>query len=218
MVCAFNGVSRSGISPFDARADGFLVGEGAGVVVLKRLRDAVRDGDRIRAVIRGIGESTDGQGRNVYAPNPAGQALAVQRAIEAAGVRPGDIDYIECHGTGTAVGDVSEVDAYARVYGRHGRPRPIALSSVKSMIGHLNAAAGVAGLIRAVCALEHGVIPPTLRFETPNPNVAFDAGPFEVVTRAMPWPRASGRARRAAVSGFGLGGANAHVIIEETAA
>jgi acyl transferase domain-containing protein len=217
MVCAFNGVSRSGISPFDARADGFLVGEGAGVVVLKRLRDAVRDGDRIRAVIRGIGESTDGHGRNVYAPNPAGQALAVQRAIEVAGVRPGDIDYIECHGTGTAVGDVSEVDAYARVYGRHGRPKPIALSSVKSMIGHLNAAAGVAGLIRAVCALEHCVIPPTLRFETPNPNVAFDAGPFEVATRAMPWPKVSGRSRRAAVSGFGLGGANAHVIIEDTA-
>jgi acyl transferase domain-containing protein len=215
IACAFNGLSARGISPFDAAADGFIGGEGAGAVVLKRLSDARRDGDRVLGVVRGIGASSDGSSRSVFAPDAAGQALAVRRALEDARIAPGDVDYIECHGTGTYTGDVSEVTAYAQVYGGHGRPRPIALSSVKSMVGHLNAAAGMAALLRVLGALQARRIPPTLHFRTPNPDAPFAAGPFEVVTCTLPWTSDPGRPRRAGVSSFGLGGSNVHVILEE---
>lgn len=215
IACAFNGLSASKIAPFDAAADGFIGGEGAGAVVLKRLADARRDGDRVLGVVRGIGTSSDGAARSVFAPDATGQALAVRRALDDAQIAPNCVDYIECHGTGTYAGDVSEVSAYAQVYGGHGRVRPIALSSVKSMVGHLNAAAGIASVVRVLCALGARQLPPTLHFRTPNPDAPFTAGPFEVVDRTIPWPETPGRPRRAGVSSFGLGGSNVHVILEE---
>jgi acyl transferase domain-containing protein len=216
IACSFNGLSARGISPFDAGADGFIGGEGAGAVVLKRLRDARADGDRVLGIVRGIGASSDGASRSVFAPDAAGQALAVRRALEDARLAPRDVDWVECHGTGTYTGDASEVTAYAQSYGGHGRPSPMLLSSVKSMIGHLNAAAGMAALVRVLCALQDRRIPPTLHFGSPNPDAPFAAGPFEVATRTLPWPAEPGRPRRAGISSFGLGGSNVHVILEES--
>ncbi len=198
--------------PFDAAASGMFEGSGAGVVVLKRLEDAVRDGDSIRAVIRGSAVNNDGSWKTGYtAPSVDGQAEVIAEALMSAGVGPDAIGYVEAHGTGTPVGDPIEVEALARVFS--GRPpRSCALGSVKANIGHLDAAAGAAGLIKAVLSLERGVIPPHPNLTAPNPLIDIDSTPFYVNSDPAEWPE--GR-RLAGVSSFGMGGTNAHVVLEQ---
>nr|WP_280959883.1 type I polyketide synthase [Anaeromyxobacter dehalogenans] len=212
--CRFNALSATGSTPFDARADGFVPGEGAGVLVLRRLADAERDGQRVHALVRAVGASSDGKGKSVFAPSLEGEALAMRRALEAGGIDPALVDYVECHGTGTALGDRTEVEACVRAYGR-GRARPLRIGSVKSNIGHLLGAAGAPALLKAVLAVREGLLPPSLEVERPNPAIDFGAGPVEVVTRAERWTAPDGAPRRAGVSGFGLGGTNVHALVEE---
>ncbi|MCZ2340221.1 MAG: SDR family NAD(P)-dependent oxidoreductase [Bacteroidales bacterium] len=204
--------------PFDAAGDGTILGEGLGVVVLKRLTDAERDGDRIYAVIKGIGSSSDGKGNAIYAPSAAGQKKCLQNAYRLAGVSPDTIELVEAHGTGTKVGDAVEVSALTEVYGAIAaqKPRPwCAIGSVKSQIGHTKAAAGSASLIKAALALYNKVLPPTAKVTKPvEPLLAADS-PFFVNTQARPWlPRAE-HPRRAALSAFGFGGSNFHAVLEE---
>ena len=208
--------SSGNAQPFNRDADGTILGEGVGIVVLKRLADAERDGDRIYAVIKGIGSSSDGKGQAVYAPSPEGQARALRAAYHNAGVTPDTIGLVEAHGTGTPVGDAVEASALSRVYQDAEREGSwCALGSVKSMIGHTKAAAGVAGLIKAVMALHHKVLPPTIKVETPNETVAPGETPFYVNTEKRPWLPESGHPRRAGVSAFGFGGSNFHCVVEE---
>ena len=202
---------------FDARAQGTVAGEGVGVVVLKRLRDALADGDHVRAVIRGAAINNDGALKVGYtAPSVDGQAAAIARAHAMAGVDPATITYVEAHGTGTELGDPIEIAALTQVFrARTNRREFCAIGSVKTNIGHLDAAAGVAGLIKTVLALEHRVLPPSLHFETPNPNIDFASSPFRVNAALTDWPRSDDAPRRAGVSSFGIGGTNAHVVLEE---
>ncbi len=200
---------------FDVRAAGTIGGNGGGLVVLKRLADAVADGDRIRAVIRGTAINNDGAGKVGFtAPAVDGQAEVIAAALAAAGAGPETIGLIEAHGSGTPLGDPIEVAALHQVFGVGAGPGSCALGSVKTNIGHLDAAAGAAGLIKAVLAVERGVRPPSLHFESPNPAIDFAAGPFFVPKEATPWPAGPGP-RRAGVSSFGMGGTNAHAVIEE---
>ncbi|MFO0930933.1 MAG: type I polyketide synthase, partial [Gemmataceae bacterium] len=202
--------------PFDAQAAGTVFGSGVGVVVLRRLADAVRDGDTIHAVIRGAAVNNDG-GRKVSFSAPAvqGQAEVIARALAMAGVDPDAVGYVEAHGTATPVGDPVEVEALTQVFReKTDRKSFCILGSLKSNVGHLVAAAGVAGLIKATLALKHEVIPPTLHFQTPNPRIDWANSPFRVSAVAVPWPRGD-RLRFAGVSSFGVGGTNAHVILEE---
>ncbi|MFF9478421.1 type I polyketide synthase [Streptomyces sp. NPDC014733] len=210
---------------FSEDARGIVAGDGAGVVVLRRLRDAIEDGDHIHAVIRGSAVNNDGHDRAGYtAPGVRGQAEVIRRAQLAAGVSPDDISYIEAHGTGTPVGDPIEVTALAQVFGADGTgdrtardtgaEGPVALGSVKTNIGHTDTAAGVAGLIKTVLALEDRTLPATLHFTGPNPRIDFGATPFGVTTRTRKW-ETSRLPRRAGVSSFGIGGTNAHVVLEE---
>ncbi|WP_329009166.1 polyketide synthase dehydratase domain-containing protein [Micromonospora rifamycinica] len=208
-------LSRQGeIRPFDAAADGLLIGEGTGVVVLKRYADAVRDGDRVYAVIRGSGVSSDGKSASMFNPAVSGQVLAIRRAWESAGLDPTAPDalgLLEAHGTGTPTGDAAELTTVAEVFGPYtGGPRPV-IGSVKSMIGHTMPAAGVAGLIKAALAVHRGVLPPTLHCETPRKEMA--ATRFAPIATAQPWE--SDGPRRAGVNAFGFGGINAHLIIEQ---
>ncbi|MBM7814503.1 type I polyketide synthase [Saccharothrix algeriensis] len=204
------------VRPFDAAARGTVFGNGAGVVVLKRLEDALADGDTVHAVILGSAVNNDGAGKASFtAPAVSGQAAVVAEAMAAAEVDPEDIDYVEAHGTGTIVGDAIEVEALNRAFGGRGR---CALGSVKGNVGHLDAAAGMAGLIKTVLALKHETLPATLNHDTPNPEIDFAAGGFRVQAERAPWPRVPGRPRRAGVSAFGFGGTNAHVILEEAPA
>ncbi|UFS70031.1 SDR family oxidoreductase [Geomonas sp. RF6] len=200
--------------PFDSSADGTTLGEGLGIVVLKRLEDAERDGDRIYAVIRGVGSSSDGKGDAIYAPSAAGQKKALLDAYERAGVTPDTIGLIEAHGTGTRVGDGVEVNALREVYGETDQPW-CALGSVKSQIGHTKAAAGAAGLIKAALALYHRTIPPTIKVQKPLPEVSAGRTPFYLPAAKRPWIASSTSPRRAAVSAFGFGGSNFHVVLEE---
>jgi phthiocerol/phenolphthiocerol synthesis type-I polyketide synthase E len=201
---------------FDAAADGTVWGTGAGVVALKRLADAVADGDHVYAVIRGSAINNDGTDKAGFSsPSVDGQAAAISRALEAAGVSPGTIDYVEAHGTGTQVGDPIEVEALNRVYRRDPwQPGTCAIGSVKTNIGHLGSAAGAAGLIKVALALHHRAIPPSLHFRRPNPAIDFASGPFFVNSSLRPWD-VDGRPRRAGVSSFGIGGTNAHAVLEE---
>jgi acyl transferase domain-containing protein/acyl carrier protein len=211
-ACRFNALSANHSAPFSAKADGFVAGEGAGVFVLKRLSDAERDGDRIHAVIRSVAGSSDGKGRSVLAPSEEGEATAMKRALAAANIPPSSVDLVECHGTGTALGDVVEAKATHAAY-NEGRVRPILIGSVKSNIGHLNAAAGTAGMMKATLALKNAFIPKSLKSEPRNPKIP--AG-VEVVDTHREWPYpADGGPRRAGISAFGVGGANFHAIIEE---
>ncbi len=205
--------------PFDARGRGIRGGSGAGIVVLKRLADAVRDRDHVRAVIRGGSVNNDGAAKMGYtAPSLDGQMQAILAAQQAAGVDPEEISYIEAHGTATVVGDPIEIGALTRAFRqRTAKKQFCALGSVKSNLGHLDAAAGVAGLVKTVLALEHKAIPPSLNFETPNPQIDFENSPFFVNTALRPWT-ANGAPRQAAVSSFGIGGTNAHTILEESPA
>ena len=198
--------------PFDADADGMVRGEGCGLVVLKRLADARRDGDRILAVLRGSAVNSDGRSSGLVAPNPAAQRAVLAQAHRDAGVRPEQVGYVEAHGTGTPLGDPIEAGALGEAMGRS-RPEgePLLVGSVKSTIGHLEAAAGSAGLIKAVLAVRDGVIPATVHHHEPTPHVDFAAEGLEVVSRARPW---TARRRVAGVSSFGFGGTNAHVVLE----
>jgi len=202
---------------FDERASGTVSGSGVGVVVLKRLADALRDGDSIRAVIRGSALNNDGaQKVGFTAPREDGQAKAIRTAQEVAQVDPETITYYEAHGTATAIGDPIEIAAAAQAFRAATDARDFcALGSVKTNIGHLDAAAGIAGLIKTVLALEHRTLPPSLHFERPNPRIDFAASPFYVSTAAVAWP-AGPSPRRAGVSSFGLGVTNAHMVLEES--
>lgn len=202
---------------FDAEADGIGLGEGIGAVVLKRLRDAERDGDVIHAVIRGIGSSSDGRNRSLTAPSPPGQRLALERAYRDAGVSPASISFIEAHSTGTTVGDQAECEALTEFLSQSGaRPRSCAVGSVKSMIGHTKAAAGLASLIKMTMALEHRILPPTIHVEKPNKVLCDPATPLYVNTENRPWFVANGQSpRRTGISAFGFGGTNFHAVLEE---
>ncbi len=208
---------RGEIRPFDEQADGMLAGEGIGMVLLKRLEDAERDGDLIYAVIRGIGSSSDGRYKSIYAPRPEGQAKAIRRAYEDAAVEPETVGLIEAHGTGTGAGDPAEMEGLRLAFGEsNGRGQHIALGSIKSQIGHAKGAAGVAGLIKAALALHHKILPATLNVERPNPKLELERSPFYVNTETRPWIRPQGAPpRRAGVSAFGFGGTNFHVVLEE---
>nr|WP_269475773.1 type I polyketide synthase [Streptomyces gossypiisoli] len=201
---------------FAAGADGYGRGEGCGVVVLKPLSAAQRDGDRVLAVIRGSAVNQDGASNGLLAPNPEAQEELLRAALAAAGLSAPDIDYVEAHGTGTALGDPIEAAALSAVL-LDGRDRDLLIGSVKTNIGHLEAAAGIAGLIKVVLALRHDTLPASLNFDRPNPLIPFDELRMRVVTRRTPWPR-TGRPRRAGVSSFGFGGTNAHAVVEEAPA
>ncbi len=201
--------------PFAQNSDGTILGEGIGMVVLKRLEDAERDNDNIYAVIRGVGTSSDGKGNAVYVPSRVGQARAVRNAYEQAGVTPDTIGLVEAHGTGTKVGDASELGALTDVYREQRNAGTwCALGSVKSQIGHTKAAAGIAGLIKVIMALRNKTLPPSIKIDSPIDELAKDETPFYVNAKSQPW-LANGAPRRAAVSAFGFGGSNFHCVLEE---
>ena len=201
---------------FDAQAQGTVFGSGMGIVVLKRLADAIADGDCIQAVIRGSAINNDGAGKVGYtAPSVAGQAAVIAQAQAAAGVEAETITYIEAHGTGTALGDPIEIAALTQAFRMHTQKTGFcAVGSVKTNIGHLDAAAGVAGLIKTVLALQHQTLPPSLHFSEPNPQIDFASSPFYVNTELSEW-QTNGTPRRAGISSFGIGGTNCHIILEE---
>ena len=203
---------------FDSRADGFVRSEGCGIVVLKRLSDALQDGDTIFAVIRGTAVNQDGRSSGLTAPNGPSQQDVIRKALANAGVAPSQVQYVESHGTGTALGDPIEVQALAAVMSEN-RPKsePLVIGSVKTNLGHLETAAGVAGLIKVLLALQHQQIPPHLHVRKLNPHISWDDLPVTVATAGMPWPSGS-RKRIAGVSSFGLSGTNAHIIVEEAPA
>lgn len=200
---------------FDDAADGYGRGEGCGIVVLKRLSDALRDGDRVLALIRGSAVHQDGRTDGIMAPSPTAQAHLLRKAYEAAGVAPHEVDYVEAHGTGTRVGDPIEATALSEVVGdRPEGRRPCLIGSVKTNIGHCEAAAGIAGLIKTVLAMERGVIPPTLSVSGPRTDIPWQTSGLSLVTEATPWPE-SGRPRLAGVASYGYGGTIAHVVLEQ---
>ncbi|MBV8291535.1 MAG: amino acid adenylation domain-containing protein, partial [Mycobacterium sp.] len=200
---------------FDARADGYVRGEGAAIVVLKPLSRALADADPIYAVIRGSATNQDGRTNGLMAPSRGSQEAVLAEAYRRAGVSPGAVDYVEAHGTGTSLGDAIEANALGTVLAEGRAPgSPCAVGSVKTNIGHLEAAAGVAGLIKVALALRHRAIPPSLNFAEPNPLIPFDSLPLHVAQTLTPWPENGGRAV-AGVSSFGFGGANAHVVLTE---
>ncbi|MFF3330559.1 SDR family NAD(P)-dependent oxidoreductase [Streptomyces sp. NPDC002888] len=211
------GLSPSGrCSPFSAEADGVVWAEGCGLVLLKRLADARRDGDRVLAVVKGSAINQDGRSQGLSAPNGLAQERVLRAALDAAGLSPDDIDFIEAHGTGTPLGDPIEGRALAAVFGP-GRPadRPLGVGSLKSNIGHTQAAAGIGGVIKTVLALGHERIPASLHAETPTEHIDWASGGLRVHTDAQKWPGGGDRVRRAGVSAFGISGTNAHVVLEE---
>jgi acyl transferase domain-containing protein/NADPH:quinone reductase-like Zn-dependent oxidoreductase/acyl carrier protein len=202
---------------FDAAADGFAPGEGSGVVVLKRLADALQDGDRIRAVIRGSAVNHDGRSTVLTAPNGLSQQAVIRSALRNARIDPHEISFVEAHGTGTSLGDPIEMEALNAVYGgvgAEGDAPPCLVGAVKTNFGHLEAAAGLAGLIKAVLCLENGVIPKNLHFQKLNPQILLEGSRLAVATEPVPWPRGT-RPRVAGISSFGISGTNAHIIVEE---
>lgn len=207
---------RGRCSTFDAGGDGIVISEGIAMVALKRLADAERDGDRIYAVIKGVGASSDGSAKGMTAPLPAGQLRAMRRAYEMAGFGPSTVGLFEAHGTGTVAGDTAELESTTRLIAEEGvGPRHAVIGSVKTMIGHTKATAGVAGLVKALLALHHRVLPPHRNVSTPNAVLADPAAPLYVVDEAMPWLEAPDVPRRASCSAFGFGGTNFHVALEE---
>jgi acyl transferase domain-containing protein len=203
--------------PFSQSADGTMMGEGGGMLSLRRLEDAERDGDAIYAVIRGLGSSSDGRSKSVYAPRPEGQSVALQRCYVHAGYSPATVRLVEAHGTGTAAGDMCEATALKEVFAAAdaGRRQWCALGSVKSQIGHTKGAAGSAGMVKVALALRHQAFPPTANIDAPNPEMGFGESPLYLNTKARPWIQASGEPRRGSVSSFGFGGTNFHVALEE---
>ena len=204
---------------FDASANGYVRGEGCGILVLKRLADAEADGDRIWGVIRGSALNQDGASQGLTVPNGAAQERVIAAALERAGLQPSDIDYLEAHGTGTEVGDPIEINATAAAFGPgRGPDRPLLIGSVKTNIGHLESGAGVAGLIKTLLAMNRGLIPAHLHFRNPNPEMDWARLPLRVTSTPTPWPSRSGHPALAGVSGFGWSGTNAHVVLEGYAA
>ncbi|MEV0125240.1 SDR family NAD(P)-dependent oxidoreductase [Streptomyces sp. NPDC050703] len=201
--------------PFDASADGYVRSEGAGVVILKPLGRALADGDPVHAVIRGGAVNQDGASNGLMAPNPRAQEAVVRAAHARAGVRAADIAYVEAHGTGTILGDPIEAKALGAVLGEgRAADRPCLIGSVKSNLGHMEAAAGIGGLIKTALMVRHRTVPPTLHYRTPNPHIPFDDLPLRVAHTRQPWPDTAGPAL-AGVSSFGFGGTNAHLVVEE---
>lgn len=213
--CKTPAISKKGkITPFDAAADGMILGDGVGIVVLKRLSDAKRDRDKIYAVVRGVGSSGDGRAKSIYAPSKEGQIRALRRAYENAQVEPETIGLIEAHGTGTAAGDACEISAISEVYHKDNHRRDTIIGSVKSQIGHLRMAAGVAGFIKVALALHEKVLPASLHMSTPNPTL-LDSN-LCVLSKPKAWIiNDSQPVRRGAVSAFGFGGTNYHIVLEE---
>ena len=208
--------SRKGsIRPFDTDSDGMLIGEGVGMLVLKRLEDAERDGDRIYGLLTGVGSSSDGRYKSVYAPRPQGQALAMQRAYDEAGYDASTVRLIEGHGTATGAGDAAEFESMSMVFGKNNASKNnIAIGSVKSQVGHTKAAAGAAGMIKAALALYHKVLPGTINVTKPHDKFGIENSPFYVNSETRPWFK-NGVPRRAGLSAFGFGGVNVHFAMEE---
>ncbi|MEU9736289.1 thioester reductase domain-containing protein [Streptomyces sp. NPDC048002] len=215
MMSKFGGLSPDGrCKTFDAGANGYVRGEGAGVVVLKRYSDALRDGDPVLALVRGSAVNHDGRSSGLTVPNPAAQQGVIRGALEQAGIAPGEVDYVEAHGTGTALGDPIELRALQAVIGRN-RPAdsPLKVGSIKTNIGHLESAAGIAGVLKLVLALQHGQLPPHLHFNEPNPNVDWGKLNVEVTKDGGAWGDTGDRPRIGGISSFGASGTNAHAVI-----
>jgi acyl transferase domain-containing protein/NAD(P)-dependent dehydrogenase (short-subunit alcohol dehydrogenase family) len=214
--CKIGALSATGTRPYAQGADGFVMGEGAALFLLKRLADAERDGDKVYAVLRGIGGSSDGKGKGITAPNPIGQRLCIERGWQNAGLSPATATMFEGHGTSTRVGDVVEAQSLVDVLSGSSLPKgSIALGSVKSNFGHLKGAAGAAGILKTVLALHDKVLPPSLHCEHPSPDIDFAHSPLYVNTELKPWTVPEDIPRRAAVSAFGFGGTNFHAVFEE---
>ncbi len=214
--CKIGALSATGTRPYAQGADGFVMGEGAAIFLMKRLADAERDQDKIYAVVRGIGGSSDGKGKGITAPNPIGQKLCIERAWKNAGLSPATATLIEGHGTSTKVGDVVEAQSMADVLSSSNLPpKSVALGSVKSNIGHLKGAAGAAGILKAALALRDKMLPPSLHCEHPSPDIDFAHSPLYVNTELKPWDMPSDGVRRAGASAFGFGGTNFHIVMEE---
>ncbi len=214
--CKIGALSATGTRPYAEGADGFVMGEGSAIFVMKRLADAERDGDKIYAVLRGIGASSDGKGKGITAPNPVGQKFCLERAWQNAGLSPATATMIEGHGTSTRVGDVVEAQCMADLLsGQHLPTHSVALGSVKSNIGHLKGAAGAAGLLKTALALRDKVLPPSVHCEHPSPDIDFAHSPLYVNTELKPWNVPADLPRRAGVSAFGFGGTNFHLVLEE---
>ena len=211
---AIGALSPSHSTPFDAKANGFVMGEGAGALVLKRLSDAMNDGDTIHAVIRGVGGSSDGRGKGITAPSQRGQIQAIARAYQQAGYEPSTVELVEAHGTSTKVGDATELSSLSTLWEGFSGGDYVAVGSIKSQIGHLKAAAGMAGVMKAILALHNNTIPPSAGFETPNPTVDWNNIPFFVPTQASDWAKPTQHPRRAGISSFGFGGTNFHIALE----
>jgi acyl transferase domain-containing protein/phosphopantetheinyl transferase len=205
------------LRPFDTEADGTMLGEGIGMMVIKRLDDAIRDGHRIYAVVKGVGSSSDGQAKGLLAPSSAGQELAMSRAYQYAGVEPSTVGLIETHGTGIPLGDATEINSMTQIFGaRRGKEASCAIGTIKSMIGHLIPAAGIAGLIKTSLAIYHRTLPPSLNCEQPHSQLGLENTPFYVNTEPRPWVHGiDGNPRRASVNAFGFGGINTHAVLEE---
>lgn len=212
----FGGLSVNGrCSTFDADADGFVRGEGGGVLLLKRLSEAERDGDKIFAVIRGSAVNNNGFNDTLPATSIQGQKALLEKVYADAGISPGDVHYMEAHGTGTKLGDPNEARALGEFFSQGRVGSKLRVGSVKTNVGHTEATAGIAGLIKVVLAMQHKTLPPNLNFNTPNPNIPFDALKLEVQKDATPWPVQNGETLKAGINSFGWGGTNAHVVLEE---
>ena len=218
LFCSLEGLSHhEALRPFDKDADGTMLGEGLAVLVLKRRKDAERDGNRIYAIVKGVGTASDGRARALMAPRLEGGALAMRRAYEQSGVSPASVGLIEAHGTGIALGDQTEIGALRTSYGnRVGRYPTVAVGGVKSNIGHCRPAAAAAGLVKAILALHHKVLPPTANCDTPHPALALEQTPFYISMEARPWVHGDPNIpRRAAVNALGFGGIDSHCVLEE---
>lgn len=214
--CKIGALSATGTRPYAEGADGFVMGEGSAIFLMKRLADAERDGDKIYAVLRGIGASSDGKGKGITAPNPVGQKFCLDRAWQNAGLSPATATLIEGHGTSTKVGDVVEAQCVTDLLSSQSLPvHSVALGSVKSNIGHLKGAAGAAGLLKTALALRDKVLPPSVHCEHPSPDIDFAHSPLYVNTELKPWNVPADTPRRAGVSAFGFGGTNFHLVLEE---
>ncbi|HBE88179.1 MAG TPA: beta-ketoacyl synthase, partial [Elusimicrobia bacterium] len=211
--CKIGALSPDGSYAFDARANGFVMAEAVAVYLLKRFSDAVRDGDKIYALINSVGASSDGKGKGITAPNPKGQRLALEAAFKGLDYGPDDVDFVECHGTATIAGDAAEGETLKDFFGPYIKGRKLGITSVKSQIGHSKAAAGAVSLVKTALALHHKTLPTSINFEQPNPKIDFDL--FRVITKPEKWEKNG--IRRANVSSFGFGGTNFHVAMEEYA-